>query len=133
MHTIEKRPSGYVLTFQGVVTPSEMHEWATQSKAILSLNIGNFGVIVDFRRLVRLQPEADTILSSVRALYRTKGMQRTAIVLANTILTTRFRRLAEQAGTHEWERYINVTTMDNWSEAAVRWVRDGTEPPFDFH
>jgi len=68
-------------------------------------------------------------MAETQALYKQKGMQRSAVVLDNALTTTQFRRIAKESGIDAWERYIDANLTPKWSEAAVKWVRDGIEPP----
>jgi hypothetical protein len=129
MYSIEIRPSGYLLTFQGFIDGAEMSAWAKESRNHLSKQVGSFGVIVDMRQLRPLPVESQKIMAETQALYKQKGMQRSAVVLDNALTTTQFRRLAKESGIDAWERYIDATVTPKWSEAAVKWVRDGIEPP----
>ena len=106
-----------------------MQAWADESKSYLDSQEGKFGVIVDMRKLSPLSADSQKIMAATQALYKAKGMQRSAVILESVITTTQFRRLAKESGIDRWERYINSTATVNWSEVAVKWVRDGEEPP----
>jgi hypothetical protein len=87
-----------------------------------------FGVIVDMRKLTPLPADSQKIMAETQVAYKRKGMRRSAVVLSSPITTTQFRRLAKESGIDAWERYIDASRNPEWSEAAVRWVRDGEEP-----
>ncbi len=129
MYSIEKRPTGLLLTFNGLVSADEMAKWATEAKSILARQQGDFGVIVDMRKLSPLPPEAQKIMVETQATFKKMGMKRSAVILENAITTAQFRRLAKESGIDAWERYINSIATPTWSDAAVKWVRDGAEPP----
>lgn len=129
MYSIEKRPTGLLLTFKGLISAEEMTKWANEAKSILAKQQGDFGVIVDMRKLNPLPADAQKIMVDTQETFRKKGMRRSAVVLESAITTSQFRRLAKQSGIDQWERYINSTATPNWADAAVLWVRDAVEPP----
>jgi len=129
MYKIEKRPSGYLLTFQGFISEAEMLAWSKEAKSHLASQVGPFGVVVDMRKLSPLPPESQKIMVDTQGLFKQKGMQRSAVVLDNSLVAAQFRRLAKDSGIDAWERYIDASSNPNWSELAVSWVKDGREPP----
>ena len=129
MYKIEKRPSGYLLSFQGFITAAEMQAWADESIALLAGQVGRFGVVVDMRKLRPLPADAQKIMVETQVLYKKKGMQRSAVILENSLTTAQFRRLAKDSGIDAWERYIDASVHANWTGLAIDWVKDGTEPP----
>lgn len=128
MYRIERRPSGFILTFEGIIAAEEMGRWLAESRQELATVQAPYGVIVDMRRLAPLPPEAQKVMIEGQQLYKARGMQRSAVILANTILTLQFKRLAQESGIYAWERYLDASRNPDWSEAAVKWVRDGTDP-----
>jgi hypothetical protein len=63
-----------------------------------------------------------------QTLYKSKGMNRSAVVLANPVVTQQFKRLAQQSGIYSYERYIDASTVPDWTKTAVAWVREGVDP-----
>jgi hypothetical protein len=50
MYRIEKKTSGYLLTFSGVIKANEMRQWFDESRLKLSNETSNsFGVIIDMK------------------------------------------------------------------------------------
>lgn len=128
MYKIERRPSGFLLTFSGFILADEMLQWRNESVEALALVNEPFGVIVDMRTLKPLPADAQAIMVEGQALYKNKGMQRSAVILTNPLTTAQFKRLAKESGIYAWERYLDASSMTNWSEVAVKWVRDGIDP-----
>jgi hypothetical protein len=128
MYKIEKRPSGFLLTFAGSIQKDEMTRWLEESKSQLATASGSFGVIIDMRGIAPLSGESQEILVEGQGLYKKKGMHRSAVILANAVVTQQSRRLATQSGIASFERYIDASRHPDWSGAAVKWVRDGVSP-----
>ena len=128
MYSIEKKPYGYLLTFGGTIEADEMQKWADESAAALAGAPASFGVVVDMRELTPLEPDAQTTMVKGQQQYKAKGMQRSAVVLANAVTTLQFKRLAQQSGIDAFERYINAKATPDWHSIAVAWVTKGLDP-----
>ena len=129
MYNIERKSSGYLLTFSGFIQKDEMVRWRDESKQILSGETAqHFGVIIDMRELKPLPPDAQEVMVKGQQLFKEKGMERSAVVLSNSVTTMQFRRLAKESGIDAFERYIDASVTPNWTDAAVAWVKDATEP-----
>jgi hypothetical protein len=128
MYQIEKRPSGFLLTFGGKIQKPEMSRWLEESRSQLAKTSGAFGVIIDMRSLAPIDGETQAVMVEGQTLYKSKGMNRSAVVLANPVLTQQFKRLAQQSGIYSYERYIDASTVPDWTKAAVAWVREGVDP-----
>jgi hypothetical protein len=129
MYKIERKTSGYLLTFKGLIEKDEMQRWCSESRRALSTESApQFGVIVDMRDLKPLPEDAQHEMVVGQQLYKEKGMNRSAVVLNNTVTTLQFKRLAKESGIYQWERYIDASKSPNWVDTAVAWVRDGRDP-----
>jgi hypothetical protein len=128
MYSIEKRSSGFVLTFGGFIALPEMQQWLHESEHHLADAKPPFGVIVDMRKLAPLMPDAQATMIAGQKLYKQSGMQRSAVVLDNTVVTAQFRRLAKESGIDAFERYLDASSEPDWRQAAVNWVKLGIDP-----
>jgi hypothetical protein len=128
MYRIEKRSSGFVLTFGGLIAQPEMQQWFRESEQQLAGVTPPFGVIVDMRKLAPLMPDVQATMVAGQKLYKQAGMQRSAVVLDNAIVTAQFRRLAKESGIDAFERYLDGSSEHNWQQAAVNWVKLGIDP-----
>jgi len=129
MYEIERRTSGYIITFSGSINSAEMQKWHNESQRILSLEKSpSFGVIVVMTDLVPLEYNAQSIMVSGQDLYKQKGMQRSAVIVANPIISMQFKRLAKESGIYATERYLDIKTYPNPIELAVKWVKEGIDP-----
>jgi len=129
MYKIEKRPSGYILTFSGTIDQNEMQRWVNESKTtLMSETSGSFGVIIDMKDLKPLSLEAGNVMKQGQKLYKEKGMRRSAVILNSPRLCEQFKNIAIQSGIYVTERYIDASTIDNPSQVAVAWVKDAIDP-----
>ena len=55
-------------------------------------------------------------------------MERSAVALANSIIALQFRRLAQDSGIYQWERYVDGSTEENWEKVAESWIVNGKDP-----
>ncbi len=125
---IEKRSSGFLLVFAGTIGRAEMTCWLMDSEKQSAGSHGTFGVIVDARKLELLNGEAQALLVEGQALYKKQGMLRSAVAVGSPAVTRQLKRLAEQSGIGEFERFVDTRKYANWAEVAVAWVRDGIHP-----
>jgi len=129
MYKIEKRPSGYILTFSGQIDAIEMQRWFDDSKRNLALETSSsFGVIINMKDLQPLKPDAVAIMKNGQKLYKDKGMKRSAVILNSAEICNQFKNIAIQTGIFTMEKYIDASTIPNPVDFAIAWVKDGIDP-----
>jgi hypothetical protein len=128
VYKIEKRPSGYLLTFGGMIAKDEMERWYAESMVALQGAAPPFGVIIDMRTLQPLRPEVQGVMVEGQKKYMAAGMKRSCVIVANAITAAQFKRLARESGIYAFERYLDAETTPDWTKPAVAWVKDGVDP-----
>ena len=129
MYHIEKRPSGFILTFSGDIGEAEMQRWKDDSERALAAETAtSLGVIIDMRSLLPLKREVQAIMVSGQKLYRNRGMKRSAVILSSADICRQFKNLAVQSGIYATERYIDASNEANPIEEAIHWVKSGIDP-----
>jgi hypothetical protein len=128
MYRIDKQPYGFRLTFGGFIQKDEMAKWVADSEKALVNVSGAFGVLVDMRTLKPLPSDAQAEMKIGQVMYKTKGMQRSAVILSDTLTTMQFRRIGKETGIDKWERYIDASTNADWAEQGETWLTLGKEP-----
>jgi len=129
MYKIDRRPSGYVLTFAGLIGPEEMLRWQKDSERTLSTETSSsFGVIIDMKDLQPLAAETKNIMVAGQKLYKAKGMKRSGVILNSPEVCAQFKNLAVVSGIYATERYIDASQKNNAVEIAISWVKDGIDP-----
>lgn len=129
MFKIERRPSGYILTLSGTITPDEMQHFHNDSEKTLSTEIAtSFGVIIDMKNLQPLSHESNQILIAAQQLYKQKGMKRSAVILNSQDVCNQLKNIAIQSGIYATERYIDASQNHNAASLAVAWVKEGIDP-----
>jgi anti-anti-sigma regulatory factor len=129
MYKIERRPSGYILTFSGVIDADEMQQWYNDSRRnLMTESSSSFGVIIDMRDLQPLSSEAKGNMISGQKLYKAKGMKKSAVILNSPEVCQQFKNLALQSGIYATERYIDASQTENATGVAINWVKDGIDP-----
>ena len=125
MYKIEKRPSGYLLTFSGTIDATEMQRWQIESKTKLALETSkSFGVIIDMRDLQPLSKDASKIMIEGQKPYKQTGMKKSAVILNNAEICTQFKNLALQSGIFTTEKYIDGSKHGQKAiEMAINWVK----------
>jgi hypothetical protein len=130
MWDISNQPFGFVVTFSGRPSVAELTEWLEESKRRLSQPLPEgWGVIIDMREMMALDPAGQKLMSEGRNEYQQRGMKRVATVLSDPITILQFRRLGRAASMNEVTRFIDSVSTPNWKSAAKQWVIAGIEPP----
>lgn len=128
MYKIEKTDLGFYLTFGGDMTKDEMEKWYEDSEQVLTGQQAPFGVIIDMRTLAPLRVEAQGAMVRGQSMYRSRGMQRSCVILDDAITTIQFMRLARKSGIFKHERYIDASAHRDWLAEARNWVRHAIAP-----
>ena len=128
MYRIERTDYGFHLTFSGHVSQAEIIRWLQESRQHLLVVDKPFGVFVDMRRMMILPPESRDGMNEGQQLYRRSGMERSVVIHADDVTVRQFSIIAKETGIYEWERYIDASSVHNWEEVGLAWIRDGVEP-----
>lgn len=128
MYKIEKAPYGLKLTFAGFIQPDEMKQWVEESKTALLSAPKDFGVLVDQTECKAMPEETKLVLQEGQALYKGSGMLRSAVGLNSALTTAQVKRIAQDSGIYEWERYFDASANPDWVTTAVSWIKDGVDP-----
>lgn len=128
MYKIEKTPYGYFLAFVGFIEASEAAKWKKESGSLLIGTKKNFGVIVDLTLIKSLPIDSRKIMLEGQQMYKTHGMERSAVLLKNKIITMQFKKLAKESGIYEWERYISSENTKDAEKLAMDWVVNSIDP-----
>jgi hypothetical protein len=128
MYKIEKKPWGLELTFADTVPKQEMQAWLDESKNLLRTLKPGFGVFVDMRTLKPIAADAQAVMQEGQKLFKAQGMARSVVILAGSIVTLQFKRIAKETGIYEWERYVDSSVVPTWQEKGIAWVRDKIDP-----
>jgi hypothetical protein len=128
VYKIEKTDLGFHLTFAGDMTKDEIEKWYEDSEQALTGQQAPFGVIIDMRTLAPLPVEAQGVMVRGQSMYRSRGMQRSCVILDDAIITIQFMRLARQSGIFKYERYIDASAHRDWLAKARNWVRHAIAP-----
>jgi hypothetical protein len=128
VYKIDKTELGFNLTFAGDMTKDEIEKWYTESEQALLGQQSPFGVIIDMRTLAPLPVEAQEVMVRGQSMYRSRGMERSCVILDDAITTIQFMRLARKSGIFKYERYINASEHRDWLARARNWVRHAIAP-----
>jgi hypothetical protein len=128
LYKIDKTDLGFYLTFAGAMTKAEIEKWYAESEQVLKGPLAPFGVIIDMRTLALLPVEAQGVMVRGQAMYRSRGMERSCVILDDAITTIQFMRLARRSGISKYERYIDASAHKDWLAEARNWVGNAIAP-----
>lgn len=80
------------------------------------------------RELKPLSFESQKEMEKGQKLYKTKGMEKSVVILNNDIVTMQFKRIAQETQIYRWERYIDASKHSNWEEMGINWLIDLVDP-----
>jgi hypothetical protein len=128
VYKIDKTDLGFYLTFAGAMTKAEIEKWYAESEQVLKGPLAPFGVIIDMRTLALLPVEAQGVMVRGQAMYRSRGMERSCVILDDALTTIQFMRLARRSGISKYERYIDASAHKDWLAEARNWVGNAIAP-----
>ncbi|GAB1429901.1 hypothetical protein MASR2M18_07340 [Ignavibacteria bacterium] len=128
MYKIEKTGYGFKLTFADFINAEEMKKWVEDSKKALLTTSSGFHIFVDMRTLKPLPADAQQYMQEGQKLYKQKGMTRSAVILASSVTKMQFKRIAQETGIYQWERYIDASSVPAWEKVGVDWLKSGIDP-----
>ncbi len=128
MYSIAKTSYGVKVEFGGFLQAPELAKWVAESKALLERMKPGFGVFVDMRTLKPLSPDAQQEMQAGQKLYKEKGMTRSVVILDGALTTLQFRRIAQETGIDQWERYIDAQKTPDYEARGIAWLTSGKEP-----
>lgn len=129
MYKVERRPSGYILTFGGSMDAAEMTRWLNESKIALNAEKeSSFGVIIDMRNAMPFDPETSAVLKDGQKLYKAKGMNRSCVIVNSAELSMQLKNVAVQTGIYSKERYVDASSDSDAIGKAIAWVKDQKDP-----
>jgi hypothetical protein len=128
VYSIERKPYGFKLIFGDTIELDEMNRWVDEAKKALTGQKGKFGVLVDMRTLKPLKPAVQAAMVTGQKEFKDKGMERSAVGVANAIIAMQFKRLAQESGIYQWERYIDASKDSQWEGTSESWIRQAKDP-----
>lgn len=126
-YSIEKKPGGLLLTFEGTLGLADIEAWRAESQKYVLAYSEPFSVIVDMRQLLPLDRCVLAAFVDGQRYYAENGMSRSSVILTDRLLTMQFRRIARDSGISAYELYVDGA-KDGWAKQAVDWARYGKEP-----
>ena len=127
MFRIEPAPYGFKLTFSGYIQAEEMKAWHQESKTVLASARKGFGVVVDMVKMGVMPQDTKAELAEGQALYRAKGMGRSAVLVPSLLVAKQLKDDAAKSGILPNERYLGAEDPGALAKA-INWVKDGKEP-----
>jgi hypothetical protein len=128
MYSVKKEAWGIRMVFSDSIQNDEMKKWVEEAKRVLATQTAGFGVFVDMRTLKPLTPDVQATMQEGQKLFKVKGMKRSVVILANTLMTMQFKRIGKETGIYDWERYIDSTKVSSWEQTGIAWIKDGVDP-----
>lgn len=130
MYQIERTEYGLHLTFGNVILVKEMTEWLNNIKKAVDNISEDFLVYVDMRTIGPVPHDSQLVLEKGQKYCQDNGMQRSVVILSDTLTKMQFTRIAKKSGIYEFERYIDSSTTDDWEKQGIDWIMNKVDPDF---
>ncbi len=127
MYKIEKKDYGYALNFSGLIKIDEMQKWYQECEKALIGAPSEFVVLIDMVNLSPLPDDSQQLMVKGQAMFKKKGMIRSAVLVAKLITAMQFKRLAEQSGIKSTEKYL-AAENPKAMELAMDWLLHSKDP-----
>lgn len=49
-------------------------------------------------------------------------------IVNTSIVKMQFKRIAQETGIYQWERYIDSSTIKDWEEVGIDWLTKSIDP-----
>jgi hypothetical protein len=128
MISVETTDYGICFTLEGFVQPEEVEMSLGRLRTAADRQAPPFYVLVDMRDLKPLSPEAQENISEGQRYLKERGMERAALILSSAILAIQFKRLGQESGVYQYERYIDASSHQDWKRMALDWLIKGIDP-----
>jgi hypothetical protein len=129
LYKLDKIGTVFHQTFEGLVSEQEMANWVSDSeKALLKDRGQKFHVYADLRNLKPLSPQARDIMVKGQEMYKKSGLNRSVVVLQDSITTMQFKRIARDSGIDSYERYIDASTVRDFEKIGMDWLLYAKDP-----
>ena len=130
MYQIERTEYGLHLTFGGVILVKEMAEWCDNNSKVVDEIPGDFLVFVDMRTIGPVPHDSQIVMEKGQKYCKDNGMQRSVVILSDSLTRMQFIRIAKKSGIYQWERYIDISTTDDWEKQGMDWILNSIDPDF---
>jgi len=125
MMTLEKAKHGFTCVMSGVVSEADIDGYLEEAKRLLvSVSSGRFGLIVDQRECRLLAEVVQVKLGDVIKLFRSRGLDRVAIVCPTSVMAMQMNRIAAGSGAAGVQFALNGSDSQ-WMQKALAWVDKG--------
>ncbi|MBI4912530.1 MAG: hypothetical protein HY823_07315 [Acidobacteria bacterium] len=128
MIRFEEQPYGFRLTLADRVTRGELETWKAQCEGLLALPREPFGVLVDQRNLLPLDPDLHSLMVEIHQFVVARGLQRSAVGVGHWEATRRLLLLSREVGAYAYERYLDASILPDWERVALAWILEGVDP-----
>lgn len=128
MYSIQETDYGYRLAFKGFIRADEMVQWLRDIEQKLTLRTQPFCLLFDMRELKPLPVDSQPYLESGQALFKSRKLLRSFVVLNNPVAALQLKRISMQTGLCSWERYADIRSDPDWEQKGLDWLRQRIEP-----
>ena len=128
MYNVEVTDYGIRVSISGFMKIEEAREWLEiMRKKLKSIEKG-FKVMVDMRGFKPASKEIQEIFVEIQKEFKNHGMNRSVVILDNTVAVLQLKRTGKESGIYDHERYITPEDNPEWEKQALDWILNKIDP-----
>ena len=128
IYTIERKPYGLRLAFDGMMGVEIAKNFAGEFMRIYAGIDGSICILIDLTKGKPMPPESQALVNDCYKAVLQKGLIRSANIIPSSLMKIQMVRLAKEHGTYDKARYIDSTVNPDWERIALDWIEKGIDP-----
>ena len=128
MYSIEETDYGFRLVFGGSITKNEIWRCSKDLRDAIDSRGRSWSLLLDLREMAVLPQESRDAMVKIQRVSPGLGMMRLSVVLDDPVIRIQFQRIGQESGISHMERYMDASSLPNWEQIGLNWVRAGIDP-----
>ena len=128
MYEVQRTEYGVRFFLQGFIREEEAAAWYEEMiSSLKNINKG-FKVFVDMRGFRPASEDVQAKFVDIQRIFKDHGMNRSVVILDNTVAVMQLIRTAKESGIYDQERYLTPENNPDWEQQAMDWILKGRDP-----
>lgn len=128
VYTIEKKPYGIRLCFNGMMDEETAKNFVNDFNKVLDTIAGSISIMIDLINGSPMPGKSQILVNELYQKVIQKGLIRSANIVPSSMMKLQMVRLAKEHGTYDKARYINFSDNPGWEKIALDWLENGIDP-----
>ena len=128
VYTIEKKPFGLMLSFDGMMDEGIAKKFAEDFMKIFDSFDCSISLLINLIKGKPMPAESQAAVNDCYKAVIKKGLIRSANIVPSSLMKLQMIRRAKEFGTYDKARYIDSSSNSNWEQIALDWIEKGIDP-----